>query len=102
MSQENVEIRARVPPEIEKRGVPPDVPRKVVAGRNGRLFLDYDTNQIMDQHMGLVRFTSDAARALASSCWRSASRGSPNGRLTTSSWSCQMRLRCSPMTFPRP
>jgi hypothetical protein len=40
-----------------QRGVPPhDVPRKVVAGRNGRLFLDYDTNQIMDQYVGLVRF----------------------------------------------
>jgi SGNH hydrolase-like domain, acetyltransferase AlgX len=40
------------------RGVPPqDVPRKVVVGRNGRLFLDYDTNQIMAQHTGLLRFT---------------------------------------------
>ena len=40
------------------RGVPPpNVPRKVVAGKHGRLFLDYDTNQIMAQHTGRLRFS---------------------------------------------
>ena len=39
------------------RGVPPPtVARKVVVGKNGRLFLDYDTNQIMAQQTGVLRF----------------------------------------------
>jgi hypothetical protein len=46
------------------RGVPPpEVARKVLVGRHGRLFLDYDTNQIMAQHTGRLRFTSGELEA---------------------------------------
>jgi hypothetical protein len=46
-------------PEGPARDEPGDGPHKVVEGRDGFLFLANDTNRVLDQHAGRLRFSRD-------------------------------------------